>query len=392
MKMGLSWNGILAAYGELALKSKTVRRRFVRKLISNIETGLSNIGVKARVAHRWSRILVETEDVEPALKVLKRVFGLVYVSPYCFVKLDRLEEFIAENSVRLVEGAESFAVRVRRTGRHSFTSIDLERRLGAIVKGKTGLRVSLDNPDRTVFVEVHDDECYVYNEKFEAPGGLPLGTAGKVVALVSTGIDSPVASWLMMRRGCSVTVLHAWISGMDTDPCARKFIDLVEVLKSWHVGVDMPVYVYRHGDALKVIREVASNYTCILCKRLMVRIAEKLAERIGAKAIVTGENLAQVASQTLENLYAIDAATEIPVLRPLIGFDKDETVELAKKLGTYEISVRIDPGCSARDVCWGKPPKPVTKAKLEKVLMLEETIRAERLVEKALDTLEELRG
>lgn len=385
--MTVAWSGVLAAYGEIALKSKPVRRRFVERLISNINHALEAAGVKARVSHRWSRIIVETGDVERALRAVSRVFGLVYATSYRFVRLKELEGFISENAGQLLEGARSFAVRVRRTGKHQFTSLELERRIGSIIKARTGLKVSLRNPDRTVFLEVRGSECYVYTERLALPGGLPLSTAGRVVALMSTGIDSPVAAWLLMRRGCSIVVLHAQIHLEDEDPCLRKLRDIVEVLRSWHLGVDMPVYTYKHGESLAKLRTVASGYTCILCKRLMLKVAERIASEVGAKAIVTGENLAQVASQTLENLYAIDAAVDVPVLRPLIGFDKNEVIDLAKRVGTYEVGIRADPGCSPRSVCWAKPPKPVTGAKLEEVLRLEREVDMNSLVDEAYQTV-----
>lgn len=388
--MGLQWDGVLAAYGELALKSKPVRRRWVRILISNISNGLSRAGIKAQISHKWSRIIVKTLDVEPSIKVLSRVFGLTHIAPFTYVSLDGLEDYVAKKAENLLENAENFAVRVKRTGRHGFTSLDLEKRLGAILKEKTGVKVSLENPSRTVYVEVHNSECYIYTRRIECCGGLPLGSSGRVLALISTGIDSPVASWLMMKRGCSIIVLHAQVNPGKPDTCTRKLLDVVEALKSWHIGLDVPVYVYRHGEALTEISRHASNYTCILCKRLMLRIAERLSREKGAKAIVTGENLGQVASQTLDNLNAIDNAIEIPVLRPLIGFDKDEIVSLARRIGTYEISIRSDPECSPETVCWAKPPKPATKADLEEVLKLERERQIDKLIDKTYETVMEV--
>jgi thiamine biosynthesis protein ThiI len=385
--MSLQWDGVLAAYGELALKSKPVRRRWVRTLISNILNGLAKAGVEAQVSHKWSRMVVKTLEFERSIEILSRVFGLTYIAPFVYVSLNGLESYIAREAEELLKNAESFAVRVRRTGEHSFTSLDLEKRLGAILKEKTGVKVSLENPGRTVYVEVHNNECYIYTLKIDGCRGLPLGSSGRAVALISTGIDSPVASWLMMKRGCSITVLHAQVNIDKPDACIRKLLDIVEVLRSWHVGVDMPVYVYRHGEALAEISRHAQEYTCILCKRLMLRVAERLSREIGAKAIVTGESLGQVASQTLDNLNVIDNAANILVFRPLIGFDKEETMNLARKIGTYEISIRPDSWCSPSTVCWAKPSKPVTKANLEEVLKLENELQMDKLIAKTYGSI-----
>ncbi|MEM3547158.1 MAG: tRNA uracil 4-sulfurtransferase ThiI [Candidatus Bathyarchaeia archaeon] len=389
--MDLQWEGVLAAYGELALKSKPVRRRWVKMLISNVTTGLAEAGIKAQVSHKWSRIIVKTLEVEKSVEVLNRVFGLTYIAPFAYVNLDELEDYMAREAKNLLEGADSFAVRVRRTGKHEFTSLDFERRLGAILKEKTSVKVSLEKPDRTIYVEVHNGECYIYTHRVECYGGLPLGSSGRVVALISTGIDSPVATWLMMKRGCSIVVLHAQVNPGKPEACTRKLLDIVEVLKGWHIGLNIPVYVYKHGEALAEISRHATNYTCILCKRLMLRVAERLSREKGAKAIVTGENLGQVASQTLDNLNAIDSAIEIPVLRPLIGFDKEEIVSLARRIGTYEVSIRPDPECSQETACWAKPSKPATKADLEKVLKFEKEVQMDKLIDRACETIMEIR-
>jgi thiamine biosynthesis protein ThiI len=348
-------------------------------------------GIDAKVNHRWARIFVETEKVEEAIDVLRRIFGIVYFSPYKLVKLAELKEFVSENADRLLMGARTFAVRVRRTGKHDFTSMDLEREMGAILKERTGLKVSLKDPERTVFIEVRDEICFIYTDKIRGPGGLPLGTAGKVVCLISGGIDSPVAAWLMMRRGCSIISLfaHFPLGGDESD--LRRFKKVVKLLKRWHIGEEMPVYLYRHEHNLVAFRKTAQNYTCVLCRRMMYRVAGELAKKLGARAIVTGENLAQVASQTLQNLYVIDKAVDLPVLRPLIGFEKDESITLAKHIGTYEAScTRVSTGCIPVKGCWARPKKPVTKAKEEVVAEHESKMSVEELLERSVRSLKEV--
>lgn len=386
------WDGILAAYGEIALKSDRVRSRFVSKLKNNISEAFKTRGFNVRVRHRWSRILVDNiDDIDAGCRIASRIFGLKYIAPYKYVDLDDLESFIRSNVSILLDGAKSFAVRVRRTGIHSFTSRDIESRIGGIVKASSNLKVNLDNPDRTIHIEIHDDECYVYTERIDAPGGLPLGTSSRIVSLVSGGIDSPVATWLMMKRGCPATILFAYfpLGGDESD--LRRFLAVVRILRDWHIGEEMKIYSYRHDYALKEIRRIADSYTCVLCRRMMYRVACRVAEMEGAKAIVTGENLAQVASQTLDNLYAIDEASTLPVLRPLIGLEKEDSMRIARMIGTYEASITpVSSGCRPIKGCWAKPGKPTTKAVLDRVRELESMIDVERLVDEALSSLKDI--
>jgi len=386
------WDGILAAYSEIALKSDRVRRRFISKLKHNIRKAFEAEGLDVRVRHRWSRILLDgIDDIDLGCRIASRIFGLRYISPYRYVGLNDLESFMKVNASRLLDGAKSFAVRVRRTGIHSFTSRDLERSIGGIVKASSNLRVDLDNPDRTIYVEVHDDECYIYTNRVEAPGGLPLGTSSRVVSLVSGGIDSPVATWLIMKRGCPVTILFAYfpLGGDESD--LKRFLAVARILRDWHIGDEIRVYSYRHDNALKEIRRVADRYTCVLCRRMMYRVACRVAEIEGAKAIVTGENLAQVASQTLDNLYVVDEASTLPVLRPLIGFEKEDSIRIARMIGTYEASITpVSSGCRPVKGCWARPRKPTTKAILDKVKLLESKIDIGRLIDEAVSSLKDL--
>lgn len=386
------WDGILAAYGEIALKSDRVRGRFVSKLKSNIREAFAARGLDVRVRHRWSRILVDgLDDIDLGCRVASRIFGLKYIAPYRYVGLNDLESFMRDNASKLLDGVESFAVRVRRTGMHSFTSRDLERSVGGIVKEVSGIRVDLDNPDRTIYVEVHDSECYVYTDRVEAPGGLPLGASSRVVSLVSGGIDSPVATWLMMKRGCPVTMLFAYFPFGGDESDLRRFLAVARILRDWHIGEEIRVYSYRHDNALKEIRRLADGYTCVLCRRMMYRVACRVAEMEGAKAIVTGENLAQVASQTLDNLYVVDEASTLPVLRPLIGFEKEDSVRMARMIGTYEASTMpVSSGCRPIKGCWARPRRPTTRAIFDRVRKLESMIDVDRLVGEALSSLRDL--
>jgi len=386
------WSGILAAYSEIALKSDRVRVKFVSKLKSNIIEAFKSRGLHTRVRHRWSRILIDcNNDIDLSCRIASRIFGLKYIAPYRYVDLEELESFMKTYSPRLLKGVESFAIRVRRTGTHSFTSKDLERRVGSIVKASSNLRVDLDNPDRTIYIEVHDNECYIYTNRIEAPGGLPLGTSSRVVSLVSGGIDSPVATWLIMKRGCPVTMLfaHSPVGGDESD--LKRFLAVARILREWHIGEEIRAYSYIHSKALKEICKVADSYTCVLCRRMMYRVACRVAEIEGAKAIVTGENLAQVASQTLDNLYVVDEASNLPVLRPLIGLEKEDSVNIARMIGTYEASITaVSSGCRSIKGCWARPRKPTTRAILDRVREMESMIDVDKLVDEAISSLKDL--
>jgi thiamine biosynthesis protein ThiI len=355
----LVWSGILVAYGEIAIKSDFVRRSYVRKLMRNIASSLKNEGLKCNVKHKWSRIIVDVDDVERAMNILGRIFGISYYSPYIYVELSKLEDFIAQNCGELLKDAKSFAVRVRRSGKHDFSSRDLEVKLGSIIKEKTGLKVSLESPDRTVYVEVRNSDCYIYLWRMDGLRGIPLGTSGRVVCLVSGGIDSPVAAWYMMKRGCPLTILYADVK----DPLRfRKFINIARHISYWHLGEDLHVYTYDHYKWLEHIRDNGGKYVCVLCKIMMYAVANKLAERLGAWAIVTGESIGQVASQTSRNLMVLNSYSNLPVVRPLIAYDKEEIVSMAKKLGFYDYAISRDGYASSSIDCWARPKRVTTMA------------------------------
>jgi thiamine biosynthesis protein ThiI len=354
---------IIIKYGELWLKSEPVRNRFAGKLAENIRKMLKSEGIeKSRLARLRDMLILETRS-RKAEETLKRAFGISWFA--------RAEE--AESSMKSIEKAvlkfarkigrnKTFAIRASRGDKSfDFTSRDIEMRMGSKIKRK----VDLTNPDFTIFVEVKKTKAYVYSGKVRGPGGMPYGVSGKVLSLISGGIDSPVASWMLMKRGCSVDFVHFYHerNGM------KKVRELVRKLKAYSPD-RMNLYAIPFGEVQEEISgSCESRMTCVLCKRMMYRTSEMLAGEMGAKALVTGENLAQVASQTLENLIANTSAVSIPVLRPLMGMDKEETVSIAKRIGTYGISIK-DAG-----ICRFVPRRPATRARIHSVLREEGRIR-----------------
>ena len=374
----MEFDTILIAYGELTLKSCKVRKRFTNILIHNIKQALKDSGAQFEVSYDLSRAYVKTKEIKKAIDVLKRVFGISWFAPSLHLKLSELEDFVKKNWRKFVDESKTFAVRVKRVGKHDFTSMELASKLGSYIDAK----VDLTNPRQTVYVEVRQDDCYLFTQKIKGAGGLPVGSSGRVVVLFSDGIDSPVATWFMLKRGCEVSVL---IGRMLKDrKYANKIKKLLKLLSKWSAGRKIRVFMYDHFKCMEKVSKVAKSNTCIICKRMMYRMADIVARIVRAKAIVTGENLAQVASQTLENIYTIDEASEFPVIRPLIGFDKNEIVELARSIGSYEISTSMTFRCPY------KPKRVVTHSNVSLVKTIEEKIGIEELIKTCSRTLREV--
>ena len=378
---------IIVRYGEIGIKSPKVRRRFERRLISNIK-----VLIDCKIELTQGRIFLYPHDYEQALKSLKKIFGIVSFSPTISTKTDHnsikitltsyIKELIEQN---IFSPNNSFAIRCRRVGEHEFTSQEMAAYCGAVVVEETNAQVNLSNPDFQIYVEVRDEKTYFYHKKIPGLGGLPIGTQGRIVSLVSAGIDSPVATFQMMKRGCDVTILH-----FNTDPYTKcsgecKIIKLVEKLKEYSSGSKLKFYTVRYGNFLsKCIEEAPSRMTCVLCKSGMYQIAEKLAIKEKALAIVDGSSLGQVASQTLPNILATRQSTTLPILSPLIGLDKVDIQKIAEKIGTFEISILPESDCSAA------PKHPETNAVLENVLQVQEDINMSQELENILSTLNKI--
>jgi thiamine biosynthesis protein ThiI len=357
----------LVRYSEIALKSPPVRRRWEDVLVSNIQKALPGF----KVRKTWGRIWVEG-PVDP--EKLRKVFGIVSFSEVEHCSLQDLGSYILDFGQRIgLEEAGTFALRLRRVGEHSFSSQEKTVELAdKILERFYHLKVDLENPEATIYVEIRDNDCYLYRDVVKGAGGLPLGVEGKLVALFSGGIDSPVAVWMMMKRGCKIIPVYADLDSFSSESALKRAEAVIEALRVYQPDLELRVV---RDDFLKRALEVMKtndlvNYTCLICKRRMYRIAESVAREAGvdAKGIVTGESLGQVASQTLDNLFVLDSAISMPIYRPLIGFDKVEAEKIAREIGTYEASIMPAEGCKA------VPHKPATRAKPEKVLKIEEDL------------------
>ena len=362
-------------YGEIGLKGKN-RDRFERALVRNIERALPGADgeakARARVRRKYSRIIVADGAPELA-EALRFIPGIKYFARAKRTELDL--EAIKATALELAETggkeARSFKVAARRTAKDfPLDSIELNRAVGAHIQEATGKAVSLTRPELVIHIEIHEDEAYIYHEKIQGIGGLPVGTAGKVISLISGGIDSPVAAFLMMKRGCEVVLAHFFNETLHSPQVRRKLEQLAQVLTK--VQPEIKLYMVPFGELQReIIRSIPSRYRMLVYRRVMTRLADKIADAEGAKALVTGDSLAQVASQTLDNLQVIYAAAGRPVLAPLIGFDKEETIELAKEIGTYEISILPYEDCCSFMIA----PHPETHGRLEVIEELEANLQ-----------------
>ena len=328
----------LVRYGELALKSMRVRKVWESALARNIKEKIKNCKIRAERGRIW------VYAPQEAKYELAKIFGISSFSPCVQCDLENLEREVLEFAKRVLKEKKSFALRVNRVGSHDFTSIDIARELGEKIRREIPIKVDLTFPD---------------NEIIPGVGGLPFGVEGKVVSLLSGGIDSAVATWMMMKRGCDPILLHLYIN----EHSLKNAKEIYEILREYSSTLE-----FMDIEHISFLEKIKGNkYTCILCKREMIRKAERVAEENRAKGIVTGDSLGQVASQTLDNLFVISqAATTIPIYRPLIGLDKKEIIEIAKKIGVY--------GKVSKFECEYAPKYPITKARLEKVLELERCI------------------
>ena len=349
------FNTVIVRYGELALKSPGVRKRFEQILVSNIEAMLDQDNIEySDVRREWGRIFVETND-PAAPKSVSNVFGVVSTSPAITVEatLEAAASKCAEIAENMVQDGESFAIRPRRSGNHSFHSSDIGISCGDAVysrldsQGKS-ISVNLTDPDKEIYVEMRQSKAYVFTEIVDGVGGLPLGTQGKMVVLISGGIDSPVAAWMMMRRGVDLIPVYADNSPFANDAGKKRTMDCVRVLQKWAPGRPMKFYEVPNGAYLSAVREKCNvKNTCIMCKRMMYRLGFEVMNMEKASGIITGSSLGQVASQTTYNMYAEIYGLGLPLYHPLIGLDKTDIIDMAKRIGTYDISIRKTAGCGA---------------------------------------------
>ena len=378
-------NLILIHYHEIGLKGKN-RGRFENQLISNITKTLK--GVETGPVRRISgRLYLELTPESPIGVIRERlgwVFGIANFSEALRIPNDLEQIRQATWAAAQKTSFKSFKIATRRSDKtFPYNSDDINRDVGAYVQERSQADVRMDSPDLTCFIEVTTSGTFVYAEKFPGPGGLPVGSNEKAVSLISSGIDSPVASYKIMKRGVSLIYVHFHSQPYTNRNSERNVEELVHHLTRHQFRSRL--YSVPFVDIQRHIMEFGlEGYRVVLYRRAMFRIAEAIAHRERAHCLVTGDSVGQVASQTLMNLKAVEEVTLMPVLRPLSGDNKDEIIEEAKRIGTFEIS--IEP---YEDACTVFLPRhPTTRAKLENVHECEERMDLDKLIGQALDATE----
>ncbi|MHA2204831.1 MAG: tRNA uracil 4-sulfurtransferase ThiI [Candidatus Thorarchaeota archaeon] len=368
------YSAVLLRYGEIGIKSSQTRKRMVRLLVKHTKTALKVKEVSFKqVIIEYGRIFIETDFPFEVAQVASRVFGVVSTSPVVVLS-SKLDEILSTGQAIAASEFKkglSFAVGARRLGKHDYTSQDLREKLGErIFEGLPDLKLPVDlkNPQQTIYVEVRDDKAYVFTETVEGVGGMPTGSQGKVVCTISSGMDSPVAAYKVMKRGCIPIFVHFDNFPYADETSKELAIKQAKRLAEYIHNYEVKMYIVPHGDDLtQVLEHAPRKMTCIFCRRNMYRLAQEVAIREDADAIVTGEIIGEQASQTTRNLLAESSGIcDIPIFRPCIGDDKVDIERLGTKIGTYEFAHESVSCCSL-------PPKyPTVHANLSEIPAAEE--------------------
>ena len=386
---------IMCYLGEMALKGLN-KSTFEAQLMKTIRNRLKNLG-QFKIYKAQSTFYIEAEDeysdIDAAFEKVKKVFGIAAVSKAVVTEknFDKIAEMAPIYLEDALKNARTFKVTAKRSDK-SFPmgSLEISREVGAAILRKFHhLKVDVHNPQVTVMVEIRDFGAYIHEAKQPGAGGMPVSTSGKGALMLSGGIDSPVAAYMMAKRGMSIMSVHFASPPYTSDRARHKVITLAEKLTDY-TG-DMNLFILPFTEVQEYIRDngVAELFT-ILMRRSMMRITEKLSRKFGASAIITGESLGQVASQTMAAITATNASVDMPIFRPVIGMDKTEITEIARKIDTFETSILPYEDCCTIFT----PPHPKTKPSLEEVINAETAMGLEKLFELeqlAADEAEKLR-
>ena len=383
------YDHLLVRYGELTLKGAN-RKTFVSQLRSNVKRALMPLKgyeVKANRDRMYIQLQPEAE-IEEMIARISKVYGVHSISPV--LKIEKTMEAMYEHAIKFTDqynAGDSFKVEVKRSDKQfEYETFAIQRMVGgAVLRHAEDLHVDVRQPDHEIKIEVRLDAVYMYDRVIPAIGGLPVGTGGKTLLMLSGGIDSPVAGMEVMRRGVTIEAIHFHSPPFTSEKAKEKVIELTRIMAE-RVGT-IKLHIVPFTEVQKQVHKVVhERYTMTSTRRMMLRIADKVVQQIGADAIVNGENLGQVASQTLKSMYAINAVTSTPVLRPLLSLDKEEIINKAKALGTFETSIQ-----PFEDCCTIFTPKnPVTEPQFDKVIQYESGYDFEPMIEKAVTEIETL--
>ena len=380
---------ILLKQGEMVLKG-TNRYTFEDKMRANIARRLRNLG-KFKVYTRQSTTYVEPQsedcDMDQAYEAMKHVFGVVGLSraKACEKTKEAMLETARSYLGDRLSAAKTFKVESKRADKtFPMTSIALSQWVGGELDDLyPNLTVDVHHPELTVHLEVRDYAAFVHADPEPGAGGLPVGTSGRALSMLSGGIDSPVASWMMAKRGVALEMIHFYSYPYTSPEAKQKVLDLARLLTPWTGRLTVHVVPFTHIQE-ELRRSCPEDYFTLLMRRFMMRIAEGVAHRTGCHAIITGESLGQVASQTMDAMAVTGAVTALPVFRPLVGMDKEEVVQLFRKIGTFETSI-----LPYEDCCTVFTPRhPRTRPRLEDMEAIEAPLDIDTLVTEALEGIE----
>ncbi len=377
---------ILIRFGEIALKGKN-RRYFENVLLQNLKSAVQDMPVQIKRMHGRFTATFSEDDAAAVIDRLSKVFGVVSLSQVstAALELEAIKGKAVEVVRSLPEQMDTFKVETRRSNKSfPLTSPEINRQVGAhLLQRCPRLKVDVHRPAFILFIEIGMQEAYLYHNSIHGPGGLPVGVTGKAMLLLSGGIDSPVAGWMAMKRGLSLEALHFHSFPFTSKHSQEKVIELCRRLSRY--GGPIPLHMVNVAEIQKEIRaKCPEELGIILLRRMMLRITEAMGKQRGIKAMVTGESLGQVASQTLESMEVISAAARMLILRPLLGLDKHEIVEKAEAIDTYPVSIRPFEDCCTLFV----PRHPATRPNLARVEQAEKSLEIDRLLYEALENTE----
>lgn len=375
---------IVVTYGELSTKGAN-RKDFIRQLRVNIKKVLEPFE-GTTVSSTYNRIYILCKDHDPELicEKLKWVFGIATFSIGYPCELDEEKLKALALDLAIKENKKTFKIETRRRNKKFGNSSDnLNRLLAGEILRNTEYQVDVHNPELRIKVEIDEKQAYVMVNQQEGAKGYPVGVQGRAMLLLSGGIDSPVAAYMMMKRGVQLDCIHFAAQPYTSQNALEKVKSLLTILTKFQPEFKLHIVNFTPTQ-LEIYDKTSESYAITLMRRYMVRIAEKRAEQIKCKVLVSGESLGQVASQTMESIDVINRAVAMPILRPLVGMDKNEIIKISKQIGTYEISI-----LPFEDCCTIFEPKnPITKPKLEKVLRFEEKIEVDKWVDLSLSDIE----
>lgn len=375
---------IIVRYSEIHLKGNN-RDFFESALISNIKFVLKEY--KYDFARSNARYIIRNFDetqIENIIDALKNVFGVHSLS--VALEVDSVYEQISAAAIQLAPASGTFKVSTNRADKRFPTkSMVLSADVGGdILERNPRLKVDLFNPDNTVYIDIRENgKTFVYTQSIKAVNGMPVGTGGKGIVMLSGGIDSPVAAYMMAKRGMTLRAVHFHSFPYTSMQAKQKVLDLAKLLKKYTLHITVDVVSFTEIQTA-IHEKCPEEYMITIMRRFMMRIAERIAKNTGAGAVITGESLGQVASQTLESITSTNSVATIPVFRPLIGFDKDDIIEIAQKIGTFETSILPYEDCCTIFL----PKKPVTKPRLSAVEKVESVLDVDALVDNALGNIE----